>query len=563
MRRSFTAASQRALDFASAWTTRADCSELTAPALLLGLLAEPECRAATMLARCKIDTAEVCARWPEAVYGGPTFGDTPRLPRLPSHDQPSVGARRGAGGEGGLGTHSPTPFPFSADVQVSLQFACDRLADFPQPLELATEHLLLGLAAMDHEVSVWLRQRGLDPQALDAEIRKLYGYSTEPLLMGGADIPVCPSAGENACPTKNACPTNTETAVFRALDAAANRAREALRVVEDYVRFVLDDRHLTGLCKQMRHDLTAALARLPEGRCLGARETQADVGTTLTAAAEHRREDSSAVLAANLARLQESLRSLEEFGKVVEADLAAAVKQLRYRAYTLHRAVEITRHSIERLAGARSYVLIDGRSTVEEFRRLARTLIEAGVHVVQLRDKRLGDRELLERARLLRELTAGSGVLLVMNDRPDLAALARADGVHVGQDELSVKDARTIVGPEMLVGVSAHSIEQARQAVLDGANYLGVGPTFPSGTKRFERFPGLELLRAVAEEIRLPAFAIGGVCRANLDEVLAAGFTRIAVSEAVASAEDPAAAVRDLLAALGENSHHKGTKTQS
>jgi len=533
MRRSFTAASQRALDFASAWTTRADCSELTAPALLLGLLAEPECRAATMLARCKIDTAAVRARWPEVVCGGPTYGEPPRS------------------------------LPFSADVQVSLQFACDRLADFPQPLELATEHLLLGLAAADHEVSVWLRQRGLDPQALDAEIHKLYGYSTEPLLMGGADIPVCPSAGKNACPTKNACPANTETAVFRVLDAAANRAREAIRVVEDYVRFVLDDRHLTGLCKQMRHDLTAALARLPEGRCLGARETQADVGTTLTAAAEQRREDASVVLAANLARLQESLRSLEEFGKVIAPDsLAAAVKQLRYRAYTLHRAVEITRDSIERLAGARLYVLIDGRSTVEEFRRLANTLVEAGVHVVQLRDKRLGDRGLLERARLLRELTAGSGVLLVINDRPDLAALARADGVHVGQDELSVKDVRTIVGPAMLVGVSAHSIEQARQAVLDGANYIGVGPTFPSGTKQFERFPGPELLRAVAAEIRLPAFAIGGICRANLDEVLAAGFTRIAVSEAVASAEDPAAAVRELLAALSANSHHEGTEIQ-
>jgi thiamine-phosphate pyrophosphorylase len=414
---------------------------------------------------------------------------------------------------------------------------------------LATEHLLLGLAAADHEVSVWLRQRGLDPQALDAEIHKLYGYSCAGAFSPGVLTGESPHGtfSPGTCAGRGDIAASQETPIFRILDAAANRAREAIRVVEDYVRFVLDDRHLTGLCKQMRHDLTAALARLPQRRCFGARETQADVGTTLTAAAEQRREDSTVVLAANFARLQESLRSLEEFGKVVDANLAAAIKQLRYRAYTLHRAVEITRDSIERLGGARLYVLIDGRSTIEEFRRLASALVEAGVHVVQLRDKRLGDRGLLERARLLRELTAGSGVLFVMNDRPDLAALARADGVHVGQDELSVKDARTIVGPEMLVGVSAHSIEQARQAVLDGANYIGVGPTFPSGTKQFERFPGLELLRAVAAEIRLPAFAIGGVCRGNLDEVLAAGFTRIAVSEAVASAADPAAAVRELL----------------
>ena len=128
---------------------------------------------------------------------------------------------------------------------------------------------------------------------------------------------------------------------------------------------------------------------------------------------------------------------------------------------------------------------------------------------------------------------AGTATLLIINDRPDLAALAQADGVHVGQEELSVKDARSIVGPDVLIGVSAHSIEQARQAVLDGANYLGVGPTFPSGTKQFDHFPGVELLRAVAAEIRLPAFAIGGITRENLGQVKSAGFTRMAVSGAI------------------------------
>ena len=109
-----------------------------------------------------------------------------------------------------------------------------------------------------------------------------------------------------------------------------------------------------------------------------------------------------------------------------------------------------------------------------------------------------------------------------------------------------MKDARTIVGPEALIGVSTHNIEQARQAVLDGANYLGVGPTFPSGTKRFEHFPGVELLRAVAAEIRLPAYAIGGITRENIGQALAAGFTRVAVSGAIVEAEDPVQAARVL-----------------
>ena len=97
-----------------------------------------------------------------------------------------------------------------------------------------------------------------------------------------------------------------------------------------------------------------------------------------------------------------------------------------------------------------------------------------------------------------------------------------------------------MVGPRALVGVSTHTIEQARQAVLDGADYIGVGPTFPSGTKSFDHFPGVELLRAVAAEIRLPAFAIGGINKLNISQVLAAGIARAAVSGAIIDAPDPA-----------------------
>ena len=317
-------------------------------------------------------------------------------------------------------------------------------------------------------------------------------------------------------------------------------------MVEDYVRFACDDRHLTEQLKRLRHELADAMSRLPAGRCLAARETQADVGTTLTTPSESRRANAAAVAAAGFLRLEESLRTLEEFGKLIDAEMAARLEQLRYRVYTLHRAVELTRRSVERLAGVRLYVLLDGRSSAEELKRLAQSLVAAGADAIQLRDKTLADRELLERARLLREATAGGPTLFIVNDRADVARLARADGVHVGQEELSVKDARTIVGPDALVGVSTHSIEQARQAVLDGANYIGVGPVFPSETKRFEKFPGLDLLRAVAAEIRLPAFAIGGINAANVGEVMATGVDRVAVGSAVAAADDPAAAAAEL-----------------
>jgi thiamine-phosphate pyrophosphorylase len=339
-------------------------------------------------------------------------------------------------------------------------------------------------------------------------------------------------------------------ALVRILDAAANRTREGLRVLEDWARFALDDAQLTACLKQVRHDLAAALAGVPWEQRLAARDTEADVGTEIHTSAEFARDNVSEVLAANFLRVQEGLRSLEEFGKVLDPAIGQAIGQLRYRAYTLQRAVDETRVGCERLAVARLYVLLDGRESIVAFETLVRQLIKAGVDVLQLRDKRLSDRELIDRARLLRMLTEGTSTLLVINDRPDIAALVRADGVHVGQDELSVKDVRSIVGPDMLVGVSTHSIEQARQAVLDGANYIGVGPTFASGTKQFEHFPGVELLRAVAAEIRLPAFAIGGITHANVEQVRAAGFTRIAVSGAVIEAGDPCRAAQELLAFL-------------
>jgi len=140
--------------------------------------------------------------------------------------------------------------------------------------------------------------------------------------------------------------------------------------------------------------------------------------------------------------------------------------------------------------------------------------------------------------------------LFIMNDRADLAALAHADGVHVGQQEIAVKDARVVVGLQALVGVSTHDLEQARQAVVDGANYLGCGPTFPSATKEFAEFPGLEFLRQVSREIRLPAFAIGGIGPDNIAQVCAAGFSRVAVNHSVVSAVDPAQTARRLKAAL-------------
>lgn len=332
--------------------------------------------------------------------------------------------------------------------------------------------------------------------------------------------------------------------VWRVIDASGNRAREALRVVEDYARFVLDDRFLTEHLKSLRHELVTCLESLPRRHRIAGRETQVDVGAELSVSAQRDRRSTADLVAANFSRLVEALRSLEEFTKLVDLAAAAQFERLRYRAYTLERAVDITAQNIARLQRAQLYVLIDGSDSEGAFIRKVRGLVEAGVDVLQLRDKRLADRDLLGRARFLRELTAGTNTLFIMNDRPDLAAIAKADGVHIGQDEVTVKDARSIIGASGLIGVSTHAIEQARQAVLDGADYLGVGPVFVSPTKKFARFPGLDYVRAFHHEIRLPAFAIGGITLENVHEVIQAGARRIALASAITGDPSPAEAAR-------------------
>jgi len=323
-----------------------------------------------------------------------------------------------------------------------------------------------------------------------------------------------------------------------------------MRVVEEYARFVLDDSHLTGLQKQLRHELTEILRALPREELCAARATEQDVGTQVTTQEEFRRHDVRDVAIANQKRVEQALRSLEEFLKPWDGAAARRIEQLRYRAYTVGRAWELTDFSRQRLRQATLYVLIDGGPTPEAFSRGVAELVRAGTHVLQLRAPGLDDRQLVARGRRLRELTRETPTLYVMNNRPDLAALTQADGVHVGQDDLSVKEVRAIAGPHVLVGVSTHTLAQARQAVLDGANYLGCGPTFPSRTKSFESFPGVEFLRAVSQEISLPAFAIGGIRLANLAEVQAAGFSRVAVAGGVRDEEDPAGTARQFLSAL-------------
>lgn len=345
-----------------------------------------------------------------------------------------------------------------------------------------------------------------------------------------------------------------DAAIARILDANLNRAAEALRVMEEHARFGLDDAGLSESLKALRHRLADLRRRLPHDALLSARDIAADVGRTLSAEGERRRADAEDVTRAAARRAAEALRCLEEYAKTLDAELAARFEEIRYETYAVEQRLLCGAARRRALRDARLHVLLTESLCRRPWLETARAALSAGAGVLQLREKSLPDRELLARARQLRDATRAAQALLIVNDRPDIARLADADGVHVGQHDLPVAEARRIVGRDRLVGVSTHSIEQVHAALATGPDYVAAGPMFESSTKRGAAPAGPELLAAAARLVRAdpatadtPLVAIGGISRENVERVVAAGGRCVAVCAGVIGADDPAGATRALL----------------
>lgn len=346
-------------------------------------------------------------------------------------------------------------------------------------------------------------------------------------------------------------PFGATAGIWRAIDASANRAGEALRVVEDAVRFVLDDARLTTVAKDLRHTLATLLAQGALPHRMALRDVAGDVGIGVEPPVTLRRASPADLIAANTARAAQALRSLQECAAVVAPETAAGFEQLRYRLYTLERGALAAARARERLAGVGLCVLVDGRADLATFDRLVATLVEAGVRMFQIRDKTLNMPALAVRVEhavaIARQQAAASPAIVVVNDRVDVAAAVGADGVHTGADDLPAPLVRRVIGPQGLLGRTAHTLDEAHAAAADGADYLGIGPCFPSSTKSFGEFASPEFLRAASAEISLPAFAIGGVTLERLDALVALGVRRVAVASAVTGARDPAAAATSII----------------
>ncbi|MEO0868998.1 MAG: thiamine phosphate synthase [Cyanobacteria bacterium J06642_11] len=335
----------------------------------------------------------------------------------------------------------------------------------------------------------------------------------------------------------------SQQVLYRILDANLDRAREGLRILEEWCRFGLNDGGLTEKIKHFRQTLgswhSAAIRQ--------SRDTPGDPGTSLSHPQEEQRDTLQTVVQVNCCRVQEALRVLEEYGKLHSAEMASGAKQMRYQLYTLES--QLLGHTLrQRLAKARTYLVT---SPCEQLVSIVEAALQGGVDIAQYREKSADDEVRLKLALRLRELCHQYGSLFIVNDRVDIAAVAGADGVHLGQQDMPMEAARRILGPMPIVGRSTTNPAEMDRAINEGADYIGVGPVHATPTKPGKAASGYEYIRYAVDHAPMPWFAIGGIDLTNVAAVHKAGAPGVAIVRAIMQADDPAQATREFKQQFG------------
>jgi thiamine-phosphate pyrophosphorylase len=327
--------------------------------------------------------------------------------------------------------------------------------------------------------------------------------------------------------------------VYRIIDANVNRISEGLRTLEDFFRFASPDNQLDEKLRNLRHLVREALKEF-DGLMISSRESLNDNGLILSQSSEiDRRSSRKEFVSANFKRIEEALRSVEENLKLTgKNDKSKLIESIRFSVYELEK--QALSKLIKNLPTG-IYCI-----TAEEFSKgrsnlfVAKEMISAGIKVIQYREKeeRKSRKVMLEECREIRKMTLDAGAFFIVNDYLDIALLSDADGIHCGQTDLSIYDIRRL-SSDLMIGISTETPEQGEKAVIEGADYIGIGPVFKTGTKKDAAEPvGLNYLKYAAENIKIPFVAIGGIKEHNLDQVLRTGTSSIAIITDITEAND-------------------------
>lgn len=322
----------------------------------------------------------------------------------------------------------------------------------------------------------------------------------------------------------------------RVIDANINRVSEGIRVLEDIMRFVHNNKEASKILREKRHQLRKLFLHL-DGSLLDSRDTVGDVGVKISQNSDlDKKSNSKNLILSNFKRVQEGLRSIEEISKIIgEYSVSKELEALRYSFYTLEKEL-VNSIKLEiplGLYGITAENFSNGKTNYQ----VVEEMIKAGIKIIQYREKTKSLREKLMEAKELAELCKKNGVLFIVNDHVDIALMVDADGVHVGQEDMPVSEIRRILGAHKIIGLSTHSVEDAENAQKQDVDYIGVGPVFPTTTKD-RAAVGLEYLEYVEKNIKLPYIAIGGIKENNLSEIVEKGAKRIALVSEIVGAEN-------------------------
>jgi thiamine-phosphate pyrophosphorylase len=342
--------------------------------------------------------------------------------------------------------------------------------------------------------------------------------------------------------------TVMERAIYRIIDANFNRAREAIRVIEEFCRFNLNSTVLFERTKQLRHELSSAISRLDAQRLIANRDTPGDVGAGKKVDKQLHRENLTDCFTAACKRLTEALRALAEMIQTQNPYVAEKLENLRYTSYTLEKDIVVFSSTFEKFKNVGLYIVITS-DMPSDVLSLAHKCLSGGADCIQLRTKAIADDVFYALALEFVSICKSEGVLSIINDRIDIAVAADADGVHLGQNDLPVECVHRLQTKPMIVGKSTHSVEQLRHACDELPTYVGLGPVFATPTKPDAPAVSLDYVKeakAILSETGIYGVAIGGISTENVEEVLDAGADCVAVCSAVTNSSDPAGECRSL-----------------
>jgi thiamine-phosphate pyrophosphorylase len=323
--------------------------------------------------------------------------------------------------------------------------------------------------------------------------------------------------------------------IYQIIDANLDRAREGLRVLEDWARFCLGKNDIVSRIKNFRQilgknhlEVYKQSRNFIDDQCKG-----------LTHQEQINRRSPNQIISSNAGRVQEALRVIEEFSRLHNYELSKVASEIRYEIYTL----EIDLLSLSKLKKSEKILKENSLYVITEQKENLLEIIEkiliAGVKIIQHRFKSGTDKDNLQEAIQIKNLCKSYNSLFIINDRVDIALASNADGVHLGQDDLDLKTARELLGYSKIIGVSANNEIDISNALRDGCNYIGIGPVFETTTKKDKKPLGIDKIKTLTKDLNIPWFAIGGVKTNNISYLKDNGFKKVALVSQIMNSKDP------------------------